>query len=306
MIKKKLLRTTSIIVLAAALYNNAYVPPTPKPDYNGLAKATQKIEYINSTLNNADYITSTHPNTGYIDISNEHAVTIVKNDAPTVAEEAPQQAIEWSGPVLYATDYCQVYADKEMTTPLTTLNYNDGAQVTGLCSTTEIQIETGGQIGYVPLSSFMDNAVTPRSAMIPFYPTYHGQKTYMDYRKITSTGTYEYQLQNTVAYTNDDGIRMIDGRHCIAIGTAFGTKIGQYVDLILENGTIIHCVTGDTKSDAHTDPDHVFTVASGCCSEFIVETEKLSNAARQGDISNAHPEWKSAVTKLLIYDKYVQ
>lgn len=125
--------------------------------------------------------------------------------------------------------------------------------------------------------------------------------------KITSTGTYEYKLQNTVAYTNDDdGIRMINGRYCIAIGTAFGTRIGQYIDLVLENGTVIHCVMGDTKSDAHTDPEHVFTVASGCCSEFIVETEKLNGVARSGDISNAHPEWKSAVSKIMVYNKFVE
>lgn len=56
----------------------------------------------------------------------------------------------------------------------------------------------------------------------------------------------------------------------------------------------------------HTDPEHVFTVASGCCSEFIVETEKLNGVARSGDISNAHPEWKSAVSKIMVYNKFVE
>ena len=128
----------------------------------------------------------------------------------------------------------------------------------------------------------------------------------MDYRTITSTGTYEYKLQNTAAYTNDDGIRMINGRYCIAVGTAFGTRIGQYIDLVLENGTVIHCIMGDTKSDEHTDSEHVFTVASGCCSEFIVETEKLNGVAKSGDVSNAHPEWKSAVSKVMVYNKFVE
>lgn len=56
----------------------------------------------------------------------------------------------------------------------------------------------------------------------------------------------------------------------------------------------------------NTDPEHVFTVASGCCSEFIVETEKLNGVARSGDISNAHPEWKSAVSKIMVYNKFVE
>lgn len=215
MIKKRLISSLSVAVLAAVLYANAYIPPKdiPQPDFKGLAKACAMQETIASSLHNADYITSTHPNTGFLDADNKHEVSIEQNDAPVVAEAAPQETIEWSGPVLYANNYCQVYADKEMTQPLFTLNYNDAAQVSGMVSTSEIQVTVNDQTGYAPLSSFLDNAETPVTSLIPFYPTYHGQKTYMDYRAITSTGTYEYKLQNSVAYTNDDGIRMINGRY---------------------------------------------------------------------------------------------
>lgn len=307
--KKKIMQSVSLIVLTAVLYGNAYAPKKdmPQPDFKGFTKACATQEMIASSLHNADYITSTHPNTGFLDADNEHEVSIEQNDTPVVTEAASSQAIKWSGPVLYANNYCQVYADKEMTQPLFTLNYNDAAQVSGMVSTSEIQVTVNDQTGYVPLSSFSDNVETPVTSLIPFYPTYHGQKTYMDYRTITSTGTYEYKLQNTVAYTNnDDGIRMINGRYCIAVGTAFGARIGQYIDLTLENGTVIHCVMGDTKSDEHTDPEHVFTVASGCCSEFIVEIEKLNGVAKSGDVSNAHPEWKSAVSKIMVYNKFVE
>ena len=306
--KKKIMQSVSLIALTAVLYANTYVPQKDisQPNFKGLAKACTAQEMIASSLHNADYITSTHPNTGFLNVENKHEISVEANDVPVVAEAAPQETIEWSGPVIYANNYCQVYADKEMTQPLFTLNYNEAAQVSGMVSTSEIQVTVNDQIGYVPLSSFSDNVETPVTSLIPFYPTYHGQKTYMDYRTITSTGTYEYKLQNTVASTNDDGIRMINGRYCIAIGTAFGTRIGQYIDLVLENGTVIHCVMGDTKSDAHTDPEHVFTVASGCCSEFIVETEKLNGVAKSGDVSNAHPEWKSAVSKIMVYNKFVE
>lgn len=306
--KKKIMQSVSLIALTAVLYANAYVPQKdiPQPNFKGLAKACVTQETIASSLHNADYITSTHPNTGFLKTDSEHEVSIEINDVPVVAEAAPQQAVEWSGPVLYANNFCQVYADKEMTQPLFTLNYNEAAQVSGMVSTSEIQVTVNDQTGYVPLSSFSDNAETPVTNLIPFYPAYHGQKTYMDYRTITSTGTYEYKLQNTVAHTNDDGIRMINGRYCIAVGTAFGTRIGQYIDLVLENGTVIHCIMGDTKADEHTDSEHVFTVASGCCSEFIVETEKLNGIARSGDVSNAHPEWKSAVSKVMVYNKFVE
>lgn len=306
--KKKIMQAVSLIALTAVLYTNTYVPQKdiPQPDFKGLAKACTAQKMIVSSLHNADYITSTHPNTGFLNAKNKHEISVETNDVPVVAEAAPQETVEWSGPVIYANNYCQVYADKEMTQPLFALNYNEAAQVSGMVSTSEIQVTVNDQTGYTALSNFSDNAEAPVTSLIPFYPAYHGQKTYMDYRTITSTGTYEYKLQNSVAYTNDDGIRMINGRYCIAVGTAFGTRIGQYIDLVLENGTVIHCVMGDTKADEHTDPEHVFTVASGCCSEFIVETKKLNGVARSGDVSNAHPEWKSAVSKVMVYNKFVE
>lgn len=50
---------------------------------------------IVSSLHNADYITSTHPNTGFLDANNEHEVSIEQNDTPMVTEAVSPQAIEW-------------------------------------------------------------------------------------------------------------------------------------------------------------------------------------------------------------------
>lgn len=145
--KKKIMQSVSLIVLTAVLYGNAYAPKKdmPQPDFKGFTKACATQEMIASSLHNADYITSTHPNTGFLDANNEHEVSVEQNNTPVVTEAASSQAIEWSGPVLYANNYCQVYADKEMTQPLFTLNYNDAAQVSGMVSTSEIQVTV-----YVP------------------------------------------------------------------------------------------------------------------------------------------------------------
>lgn len=70
-------------------------------------------------------------------------------------------------------------------------------------------------------------------------PENRGFKSYMDYRTITSTGSKQFQLQNLYANTGDYGIRMVDDRFCIAVGTHFDAQIGQYLDLILENGSVI-------------------------------------------------------------------
>lgn len=248
-----------------------------------------------------DFITTVHPDCEkYIKEPN-----VKDNNAPTVTAGDTQNT-QWNVSTLYAKDFCTIYADPGLTVPISTKNYDDEVNIVGLTSTTVASVQTDSDTGYIDINGLMNEKEQYTEKNIPFYPTYHGQKTYMDYRKITATNTLEYQLQNTVAYTADDGIRMINNRYCIAIGTGFGTRIGQYVDLILENGTRIPCVTGDTKADADTDEDNIFTVFSGCCSEFIVETEKLNNIAQSGDISNAHEEWKSPVASIVIYDKFVE
>lgn len=98
MMKKKLMSSLSVAALAAVIYANAYVPPKdiPQPDFRGFAKACAVQEMIVSSLHNADYITSTHPNTGFLDANNEHEVSIEQNDTPMVTEAVSPQAIEWS------------------------------------------------------------------------------------------------------------------------------------------------------------------------------------------------------------------
>ncbi len=131
-------------------------------------------------------------------------------------------------------------------------------------------------------------------------PQGSGFKSYMSYRKITSTSSDQYRLQQkaTTAY---NGIRIADGRYCMAMGTRFGLSVGQYFDIVLKNGAVIKCVLGDVKADADTDASHIFT-PNGCCSEFIVDDSVLpGDVQRHGDVSFLNPEWKSPVDYVRIY-----
>lgn len=128
------------------------------------------------------------------------------------------------------------------------------------------------------------------------------RKSYMDFKMITSKDTPQYKLQHKYAYTDDTGIRMVDGRYCVALGSYYTHKIGQYVDLVLENGTIIPCIIGDQKDDRDTNASH--TIAhDGSATEFIVETKALSGKTRRmGDIGYAQSDWLSNVVEVRIYD----
>ena len=76
-----------------------------------------------------------------------------------------------------------------------------------------------------------------------------GFKCYTRYTAITRKSSLQYKLQKEYAYTGDYGIRMVDGRFCIAVGTAVTKKMGQYIDVVLENGTVIPCIAADQKAD---------------------------------------------------------
>lgn len=131
-----------------------------------------------------------------------------------------------------------------------------------------------------------------------------GFKSYMSYEAITSKSSPQYKLQSNYAYTGTYGIRQIDGRFCVALGTAFNASVGTYIDLVLQNGTVIPCVLSDIKANNHTQSNNIVTSHNGCVSEFLVSTKVLnSNAKRDGDISSCQENWKSPVVVVKVYNE---
>ena len=164
----------------------------------------------------------------------------------------------------------------------------------------EIQYKSG--IAYVCSEYISDEQLDYIEYIAPITS---GFKSYMPYTAITSKSSPQYKLQQ-IAYTGTYGIRQYDNRYCVAIGTAFNADVGTYFDLILANGTVIHCIVADIKADRHTDSNNMITIANGCLTEFIVDSSTLNrNAKRMGDISYCNEDWDSRVEKIRVYDKNV-
>lgn len=155
------------------------------------------------------------------------------------------------------------------------------------------------KVGFIDYNELLEEPIPYTDYNIP---TYSGFKSYMDYKTITDVNSPAYKLTRS-AYTGVEGVRMYDDRYLIAIGMHFDASVGDYVDLILENGVVIKCIIGDRKAWYDTDPSYLFTT-NGCMSEFIVNTNSLSwSVTKHGDVSYAHEEWKSPVAKVRIYKK---
>ena len=128
-------------------------------------------------------------------------------------------------------------------------------------------------------------------------------KTFMDYRTITATSTPQWKLQTYYAHTGPMGIRVVDGRFCIALGSHFTTTIGQYVDVILENGITIPCILGDQKSDRHTDALHIAHRWDGSIVEFIIDSKVTPLWIRRtGYMNYCYDNWQSPVVKIKVYE----
>lgn len=126
-------------------------------------------------------------------------------------------------------------------------------------------------------------------------------KSYMDYKAITSTSSNQYKLQE-IAYT-DNGLRMVNDRYCVALGSYYTTTIGQYVDIELENGNVICGILADCKANKDTDSTNRIHSVDGSVVEFVVDTESLDSFAKKmGDISYIN-DWNSKVVNIKVYDK---
>lgn len=131
-------------------------------------------------------------------------------------------------------------------------------------------------------------------------PPHNSFKSYMPYTAITNRASKQYKLQQR-AYTGNYGIRMVDGRYCLAVGSYYTTKIGTYIDLVLVNGTIIKCLLADCKANAHTDVTNRQN-PNGSITEFIVDSKRLSKKVKQmGDISYCNTKWLGEIKEIRIY-----
>ena len=107
-------------------------------------------------------------------------------------------------------------------------------------------------------------------------------KTYAYYTAVTAKGSPQYKLLNSADCTTDPetGIRMVDGRYCVALASYYGTKIGTKYRITLEGDKEIEVILCDQKSDLHTDENHQYAVNNQDIVEFYIERSRLPKGIR--------------------------
>lgn len=136
-------------------------------------------------------------------------------------------------------------------------------------------------------------------------PCNNSFKAYMSYKTITNISSSQYKLQQR-ATTGKYGIRTVNGRYCIAVGSYYTTTIGTKIDIVMENSNIIQCVLGDVKADAHTDSLNRAN-PNGCIIEFLVDMNTLDKTCkRMGDMSYVPSGGlKGEIKYIRVYDEVI-
>ena len=120
-------------------------------------------------------------------------------------------------------------------------------------------------------------------------------KAYMPYTALSSNS--KQGILQKKAVTGKYGIRYVDGRMCVAVGTYYGLT-GTKLDITLSNGTIMYCIVGDSKSDHHTDSSHRVCQGNGSIVEFIVDSSTMDSKAKCAGSYSALSEFSGRIIKI--------
>ena len=100
-------------------------------------------------------------------------------------------------------------------------------------------------------------------------------KSYMPYTAITNKSSEQWKLQQS-ATTDENGIRCLNGKPMVAVGTGWGVSVGDNAVITCDNGNSFEVVIGDIKDNNHTNTENKTTSANNCRCEFIVDSRQLN------------------------------
>lgn len=121
-------------------------------------------------------------------------------------------------------------------------------------------------------------------------------KCYEDFRALTATGSPQYQLQQE-AWTDMYGLRRVDGFYCVALGSAFGSKIGSKYIITLSTGYEFLATLADQKADVDTVEGHTRD-RNGAVIEFVVDRQALPACVRQSGSISSIPQFAGEVEQI--------
>ena len=132
--------------------------------------------------------------------------------------------------------------------------------------------------------------------------------TYMGWQCITSKSSNQYKLREAAGMNFDEeGFGKIGDRYVVATTTTFG-NVGDYIDVVQEDGTVIKCIIGDIKSQGDEGCNKWGHNNGHCVVEFVVDKDTWYSGGSGSHVnpgtSSCHPEWNQNITHIVNRGNY--
>lgn len=157
---------------------------------------------------------------------------------------------------------------------------------------------TDGKYNYEGIEEYLEDVKGTTVALPEGLGSIH---TYMGWQCITAKSSNQYKLREAAGMNFDEeGFAKIGDRYVVATTTTFG-KVGDFIDVYQEDGTVIKCVIGDIKSQGDAGCTKWGHNNGRCVVEFVVDKSKWYGSSMHANpgTSSCHPEWNQNIDKIV-------
>ncbi len=126
--------------------------------------------------------------------------------------------------------------------------------------------------------------------------------SYMGWQCITDPSSNQYRLRESAGMNFDSqGFAKIGDRYVVATTLTFG-NVGDYIDVVQSDGTVIKCVIGDIKNQNDAGCNMWGHNNGQCVVEFVVD--RSSWYGTSNTVVGMHPEWNQSVNSIINKGNY--
>ena len=126
--------------------------------------------------------------------------------------------------------------------------------------------------------------------------------SYMGWQCITARSSDQYKLIESAGMNFDEqGFGKIGDRYVVATTTTFG-NVGDFIDVVQDDGTVIKCVIGDIKNQNDAGCNQWGHNNGHCVVEFVVDKSSWYGTSKT--VTGYHPEWNQNIDSIINKGNY--
>lgn len=164
-----------------------------------------------------------------------------------------------------------------------------------------------GNVIVAPTAAVLSNTIPSTNGIEDYLDTVSGSivtlpdglgrsHTYMGWQLITSKSSTQYKLKEAAGMNFDEnGFGKIGDRYVVATTTTYG-NVGDYIDVVQKDGTVIKGIIGDIKNQNDAGCNKWGHDNGQSVIEFVVDKDSWYRTSKTVD--SFHPEWKQSVAQI--------